>query len=209
MSCTSASCAARTHSLVGAARLEPGDVVGDRAVEQVDVLRQIADRRAAVLGRILVERSAVERDLAARQRPDAGDRPRQRGLARSGRPDDAEPVARFNGKADAGNGRHASAGRRDEAAVDFQPRARRGQARLRLMARVCRKRPLEARRGQACGDELPPLRDRDVDRRKRARSEDRGRDDRTGGNLLLDREICGQAPAPAIAAACAAHARRR
>ena len=37
-------------SLVGAARLEPGDIVRDRAVEQVDILRQVADGRATILG---------------------------------------------------------------------------------------------------------------------------------------------------------------
>ena len=127
------------HSLVGAARLEAGDIVGDGAVEQIDILRQIADRRAAILGRVLVERRAIERDLAACQRPDAGDRPRQRRLAGAGRSDDGQPVACLERKRNAGDRRRADAGRRDESGLDLQAASR--GAGSRVSGRCCRRVP--------------------------------------------------------------------
>ena len=56
--------------------LEARDVLRDGAGEQFDVLRQIADVPAERVGRPLVERRAVEADLAARRPPDADQRAR-------------------------------------------------------------------------------------------------------------------------------------
>ena len=74
-------------------RLEAGDVLGDRAVEQLDVLRQVADMAAERVGLPLVEGGAVEADLAAQGRPDADEGARQGRLAGGARPDEAEALA--------------------------------------------------------------------------------------------------------------------
>ena len=65
----------------------------DGAVEQFDVLRQIADVLPERFGRPLIERRAVEPDVAARR---AATRRPARAPAKifpTARPDDAEPAA--------------------------------------------------------------------------------------------------------------------
>ena len=68
-------------------RLEARDVLRDRAVEQLDVLRQIADVPAERLGRPLIERRAVEADAAAHRpaKPRPGPAPATTCRTRSGR----------------------------------------------------------------------------------------------------------------------------
>ena len=75
-------------------RLEPANVFGNRAIEQLDVLRQIADMPAKVLRRPLVERCAVKPHLAPDRLPNADNKPRQRGLARGTWTDDTETSRR-------------------------------------------------------------------------------------------------------------------
>src|SRR5262249_42731716 len=81
-------------------RRETGDVLGDGAVEQLDVLRQIADVRPEALRRPLLERRPVEPDLSARRRPYADDAARQRRFSRGARPDDAETLPALQREAD-------------------------------------------------------------------------------------------------------------
>ena len=51
--------------------LEAGDVLADGAVEQLDVLRQVADVPAERLGRPLIERRPVQAHAAPRRPPHA------------------------------------------------------------------------------------------------------------------------------------------
>jgi hypothetical protein len=74
------------------------NILGDGAVEQFHVLRQVADVTAECIGCPLVERSAVERDPpGGRARSDQG--PGQRRLARSTRANNADPLAGLEDKA--------------------------------------------------------------------------------------------------------------
>src|SRR4030095_11471510 len=63
---------------------EAGDIVVDGAVEYLDVRRDVADPGAEVLTRPVGDVGAVEADGAGGRRPDAGQEPRQRGLAGGG-----------------------------------------------------------------------------------------------------------------------------
>ena len=55
----------------------PGDVLGDRPIEQVDRLRHIADFGAQAIRRPMVERSSVDPNRALRGRPYSHQRPDQ------------------------------------------------------------------------------------------------------------------------------------
>ena len=70
-----------------------GDVGAKRVVDEVDVLRHVADRslpRLPALG----HRHAVDRDRSAIRGEEAEDDVEQRALARSGRADDSDRLAR-------------------------------------------------------------------------------------------------------------------
>jgi hypothetical protein len=69
--------------------VETRDVIGHRPLEQLYVLRQVADVAAECLDIPLIERGLVEADAAAQRRPGTDKRARQRRLARRARPDHA------------------------------------------------------------------------------------------------------------------------
>ena len=76
-------------------RVEAADVLGNRAVEQFDVLRQIADVAAERLDVPLLERGLVEPDRAAQRGPGADKGAHQRRLAGRARPDHAQSGTRL------------------------------------------------------------------------------------------------------------------
>ena len=65
------------HDLRIGISIETGDVAGDRAAQQFDVLRQISDMTPQALRRPLAERRAIETNGAALGAPYAHQRPRQ------------------------------------------------------------------------------------------------------------------------------------
>src|SRR6202051_280692 len=73
-------------------QIESRDIDSDAALEQFDILRQIADMLAQRVGRPMLERRVVELDLAAKPRPDPNQRPCQRRFARSTRTDDPDSL---------------------------------------------------------------------------------------------------------------------
>ena len=73
--------------------LEPANVLRHGSLEQLHVLRQITDVLPKQLGRPLIERGAIETNLASRRPPYPHDQPCQRGLARRARTDDAKGIA--------------------------------------------------------------------------------------------------------------------
>ncbi len=77
------------------------DVLRRRAVEQLNVLRQIADELARLVNIALVMGGAIKAHRAARNRHDAHKRPRQSGFAGPRWPDHANALARLNRKGDA------------------------------------------------------------------------------------------------------------
>ena len=188
-SCTPAVLAAADHGLGVWLRLETRDVLRHGAGQQFDVLRQIADMPAERIRRPLVERRAVEADVAAHRLPDADQQPRERGFSRAARPDDAEAVAGFEHRKLTSCTTTLAAGRRGADAFDRESPGRR----LQRHRRVASGRP-SSRSGQALpalarGDEALPVGDRKIDRRERARAQDRAGDDDAGGRLLVDHEL--------------------
>src|SRR5208282_1448515 len=70
------------HRLRRGALVEARDVLGNGAVEQGDILRQIADVAAELLAPPLIDRSAIESDRAVLGRPYSDQRLGERSLAR-------------------------------------------------------------------------------------------------------------------------------
>lgn len=71
-------------------RIKAGNVLSNGACEKFDILRQVADMSPQCLSRPLFHGGAVQADFAARCRPDADERPRQRRFTRCTRTDDTE-----------------------------------------------------------------------------------------------------------------------
>ncbi len=69
---------------------KPGDVLSHRAVEELDILRQVADMPAELIGLPLRKLRAVEPHTARKRRQDADQRPRQRRFSGAAWADDAE-----------------------------------------------------------------------------------------------------------------------
>ena len=163
---------------------EAGDVLRHRAGEQLDVLRQVADVAAERLRRPLVERRAVEPDLAAHRLPDADQGAGERGLARGARADDAEAAAGDELEGDVVDDELLDAGRGDadalhgEARLGLRQRHRLGHDR-QLGEEVVEPRPALPRL-----DEALPVADGELDRCERARGQDGAGDDDAGGRLL-------------------------
>ena len=113
--------------------IEPGDILGDCAVKQLDILRQIADVTAEYFVLPLIECRTIEPDIAPQKRPDADNAARKRGFARSTRADNAEalPCGEFKGRI--GDCRLARTGRGDINAFNGQL-MNRGRQRHRLFA---------------------------------------------------------------------------
>ena len=91
-------------------------------------------------------------------------------------------------------------------------RERRGglrQLHARLVGRQHAEQAIEAPPALARRDEAAPVGDRHLDRRQRARRQDRARDDDAGRGLLVDHEIGADARAPPTAAPCAGRAKAR
>ena len=94
--------ARRRHHRVGIGmRGEPGDVLGHRAVEELDILRQVADMPAELVWLPLRQFGAVEPDAALERRQDADERARERRFSGAARPDDPERRAARSEKSDA------------------------------------------------------------------------------------------------------------
>ena len=82
-------------------RVHARNVVGDGAVEQADILRQVAHMGAQVRRLPLIERGAIQAHRAAGQRPDAGEGAGEGGFSRAARADDAEALPRLQLEGDA------------------------------------------------------------------------------------------------------------
>jgi hypothetical protein len=79
--------------LFGIDLAEAGDVFGDAAVQQFDVLRQVAQVRAQCLALPVADGVAIEQHLALHIGPDAHQAARQRRLAGTRWADDADHFA--------------------------------------------------------------------------------------------------------------------
>ena len=60
------------HRRIVGVSLQPRDILGERPVEKLHLLRQVADQGTADLGRELLERGAVQPDIAPRCGPETG-----------------------------------------------------------------------------------------------------------------------------------------
>jgi len=80
--------------LVRVDRPEAGDILGDGPVEQLDILRQIAQMRPQLVPVPALNRLAVDQHLAFDVRPNPHQRARQRRFSGAGRPDHRHHLAR-------------------------------------------------------------------------------------------------------------------
>ena len=105
----------------------PGDVLGDRSVEQLHRLREKTDMPAETLWIPLVERSAIEPHAALGGPPYAHEGTHQRGLAGAARACNAERLAGFEAEIRARDDRRRTAWRDDEDLLDVEAARRRRQ----------------------------------------------------------------------------------
>ena len=141
--------------------------------------------RPSVAGGHWSSAAPSSRTLPAHRRPDADERAHQRRLARGAGADDAErpgrPRARSRRPATTtllrARRRHGSAPSTRE------PCARRRQRHRRLLGRQPRQQLGQAAPALAGADEALPVGDRELDRRERARRQDRAGDDDAGRRL--------------------------
>jgi superfamily II DNA/RNA helicase len=100
------------------------DVLGDRPGKELDILGQIADVAPKRLLAPLVERRAVETDLAARRLPDADEKPGQRRFSSRARPDDANTLAGLERETYVGEDEPVATGRGGTQHLDLKGPAR-------------------------------------------------------------------------------------
>ena len=170
--------------------VEAADVLRHGAVEQADILRQIADMPAEILVAPLIERRAVKPHGAAMRRPDSNQRLRERGLAGRARAQERQPRAGLERKRDTGHDRHVEAGcsHREILHGQFAAGARQlDRRRRRLRGRLAD--VAQAREALAGGGQLLPGAERDFDGCERAPHQDRGRDHDAARRLVGDDEI--------------------
>ena len=173
--------------------LKAGDVLRHRAVEQLHVLRKIADVAAEIVGFPLLDGGAVEADIAAQGRPDADDGAGERRLAGGAGPDQAEALAGAKLERRRLDDRLLAAGRTHIDVVEGDPLLRPRKRHALLLRGHHRQDMLEAMIALARRREPFPVRHRDLDGRQRARHHDRGRDHRAARHLALDHQVGGEA----------------
>ena len=166
---------------------EAGDVLRHRPLEQDHLLRQVADMPPEQRS-VMLEFRPVE-PHRARQRPvHAGQRPGQRGLARSRGAGNPRRPARLQPERGAAHRRHRRTRSGDGQPLHFQDRARhRERGPLPFRRRLLQQRRQRTPRRQH-PLQLRPLSHRLVDRRERPPQKDRRRDDDAEGHKALDRE---------------------
>ena len=131
--------------------------------------------------------SSLTKPRVERKRADK--RPRQSRLARTGRPDHANALARVHAEADALEDRLVGARRHHDGVLDIDAAGGLGKLHLRQRRRNVGKDGVETAERPAGGQELLPVGDRLLDRSKRPRHDDRRGDHGARRNLLVDREI--------------------
>ena len=161
------------------------------------VLRQIADmpaeRRSPTTDRAPRRRA----DGSARRLPDADEGARKTRFAARARPDDAEPVALLEPEGDILDDDPLVAGRHDADAFDRKCRAGLGSASWFFSGGSRANSFVQAPPALPGRDEVAPVGDREIDRRQRARRDDRAGDDDAGASppdRSPDRRRCRARP---------------
>ena len=170
-------------------RAEARDVLRHRAVEQLDVLRQVTDVLPERLRVPVPKIRAVDPHRAVGDGPDARDGPDQGRFARRARTDHPHDAAGLQPEAHAMQDGGRRAGGRDHQAVDLDQAARARQREARRLVPDARHHLRQAGVAGAGGREALPVADDRLDRRERPAQDDRGRDHRTGRDLAADGEV--------------------
>ena len=169
--------------------LEPGDIFGNRAHQQFDALRQIADDLAD-LGRIVMgQHRPIEAQFTGRDWPDADQGAGQGGFARAGGAKHAEGVASRKLEGDAGQNRGPRARRAGGHLAHGQRLVGQGQMGVALFGIGDGDHLADAVIGLASADEAAPLPDNLFDRGQSAGGDNRGGDHQAAGHFALDDEI--------------------
>ena len=167
---------------------EAGDVLGNRAVKQLDVLRQVADKLPAPVGVPLVQGGMVIAHTAGHHRGQPRERLEQGGLARPGRADHAQTLTGAERAVDMMHQRGMGADLGAGQILQRERGRRQRQFGPRPLARRQRQRLAEAVIAPARRQKDPPLGHGHLQRRKTAPGNDRGRNDNPRRDLLTDRQ---------------------
>ena len=169
--------------------IQSRDILGNRAVEQGDPLRQITDIAAQDVRIILVQCRAIDADLAARRLPRANDRSRKCRLSRARRADDPQCLTGFQLEVDHPQHGLALTRRHDGQVLRLDHGAR---TRQRGHFRIGRNLGQQFDQPHAAllraGDQ-GPLADGLFHRGQRAAHQDRTGDHRARGQFVLQHQI--------------------
>ena len=88
------------HLFIAGVRFADADVVGNRALEQVGILENLADLVGQYVAGYLPDIHATHLDLSLADIEKACDQPQQGGFPRAGCPDQCRHAARFDSQAD-------------------------------------------------------------------------------------------------------------
>ena len=173
---------------------EAGDVLGDGAVEELNVLRQVAQMRPQFGAAPACQRQAVEQHLAGNVGPDAHQHACQRGFARAGRSEHDGDGARGGVEAEPLEDGLGPSGRAGDHVAQHHLPGRRHATQGLVAFGMSLQQFFQAQEGAACADETAPGVHHLVDGREGAGHEHVGGDHAAGGQLAVDHQqrACAQ-----------------
>ena len=165
-----------------------GDVIGHRAVKQLDVLRQVTQVRPQFVFAPAVQVGAVQPHGAGQRWPHADHQARQSGFARAAGADYRHTFAGGNTEVDVSqNGLLAARRSRGDAFKTNRP-LRRGHGHACLTRRVCVEQLVQPGPGGAAGDDLFPVAYQGLHRRQRPADQHRGGDHAAWRHLAFEHQ---------------------
>ncbi|MNO87271.1 hypothetical protein D3C76_786900 [compost metagenome] len=183
----------RRDDLVSVHLAEARDVLGDGAVEQLDVLGQVAQPRADGFGWPLADLGAIQANRALLGGPNADHGPGQGGLARSARANDRQHLTLGQADGHAVDHRFLHARWGDHQAIDAQGPARWRQRHAWRGLGELGQQAVQAFITALGVAQLLPRADQRFGRRHGPAEQDRHGDHHPGGNLVLDHQDGAQA----------------
>ena len=170
-----------------------GDVFGNGAFKQLDILRQVANPRAQLVFVPLEDVGAVQAHLARLGRPHAHQQTRQGGFARSGRANHAHHIACAHGKGQAAHHCVLAARRHGDHAFHRHIAGRGRQRHAGAARRGFFEQIVQTGVRGARAQQLLPGANRQLHRLQRLTHQDRAGDHHAGGQLAFDHQQGAQA----------------
>ncbi len=179
----------RQYDSLGVDFVKAGDILRDRAIEELNILGEVADvgtqRHAIPLGDI----GAIQANTAELTRPNAQCHTRKRRLAGGAGPHDGDVLALGDGQVDIAQGGQLLSRRRRRDSLKRKTPFRFGKRHMRLFSRDRRQQLFETCLGGASPRKPLPAINHLIDRRQRAAHQNRPRNHHTGRQVAPQHQI--------------------